>query len=428
MSKRRVVVTGIGTINSVGNNADETWKNLLAGISGVTTVTRFDITEFPTKIAGTVKNFDPLNYFEKKEVDKNDLYTQYAVATAEETVKDSGLLNAPFDHDRVGVITGVGIGGMQTLEDQHSNLVNKGPRRVSPFFIPKMIGNIAGATIAIKYCFKGINFVCMSACASANHALGTAFRSIQYGDADVILSGGVEAAVTPLSFAGFCSMKALSTRNDEPTKACRPFDLNRDGFVMAEGGAFLMLEDLQHALSRNAKIYGEIVGYGASDDAFHITAPAENGEGGARAMQMAINDAGISPSAIQYINAHGTSTQLNDKNETIAIKTIFGEHAKKVVINSSKSMTGHTLGAAAGIEAIVCLKSIAEGKIHPTINFETPDPDCDLNYSHNHITEVDIEYALSNSLGFGGHNGVIIFKRFNEAGSEYPSFMKKYIH
>jgi len=428
MSKRRVVVTGVGTINAVGNSADETWKNLLAGQSGITTVTRFDVTAFPTKIAGTVKNFDPLNYFEKKEVDKNDIYTQYAMATAEETVRDSGLLDTTFDQNRVGVITGVGIGGMQTLEDQHTNLMEKGPKRVSPFFIPKMIGNIAGATIAIKYGFKGINFVCMSACASANHALGTAFRSIQYGDADVILSGGVEAAVTPLSFAGFCSMRALSTRNDEPEKACRPFDLGRDGFVMSEGGAFLILEELGHALSRGAKIYGEIVGYGATDDAFHITAPAENGEGGARAMQMALDDAGISPSAVQYINAHGTSTQLNDKNETIAIKSIFGEYAKNVVINSTKSMTGHTLGAAAGIEAIVCLKSIADSKIHPTINFETPDPDCDLNYSHNHTTELNIEYALSNSLGFGGHNGVVIFKRFDGLTGEIPSFLKKYNH
>jgi len=428
MTRRRVVVTGIGTINAVGNNVAQTWENLLAGLSGIETVTRFDTTDFSSKIAGTVKGFDPLNYFDKKDIDKNDLYTQYAMAAAEEAVKDSGILEGNFDHNRIGVITGVGIGGMQTLEDQHTNLMQKGPRRVSPFFIPKMIGNIAGATIAIKYNFKGMNFVCMSACASANHALGTAFRSIQYGDADAILSGGVEAAVTPLSFAGFCSMRALSTKNEEPQKACRPFDLNRDGFVMGEGAACLMLEDLEHALARNAKIYGEIVGYGATDDAYHITAPAENGEGGARAMQMAINDAGIAPSAVQYINAHGTSTQLNDKNETIAIKTIFGEHAPKLVINSTKSMTGHTLGAAAGIEAIVCLKSIADRKVHPTINFETSDPDCNLNYSHNKCTDLDIEYALSNSLGFGGHNGVVIFKKFSETSGNVPDFMKKYIN
>ena len=412
MSKRRVVITGMGTINAVGNNVKETWDGLLAGKSGIDHVTRFDVSQFNSKIAGTVKDFDPLNYFEKKEVDKNDLYTQYAMAAAEETVADSGLLSANFDKNKVGVITGVGIGGMLTLEEQHSLLVEKGARRVSPFFIPKMISNIAGAMIAIKYEFKGINFNCVSACASANHAIGTALRTIQYGDADAIVTGGIEAAVTPLSFAGFCSMRAMSTRNDEPEKACRPFDLNRDGFVMGEGAAFLMLEELEHAKKRNAKIYAEVVGYGATDDAFHITAPAENGEGGARAMQMAINDAGISPSAIQYINAHGTSTPLNDKNETISIKTIFGEHARKVTINSTKSMVGHTLGAAAGIEAIAAIKAITESKIHPTINFETPDPDCDLDYSHNKVTEREIEYALSNSLGFGGHNGVIIFKKY----------------
>ena len=413
MKKRRVVITGLGTINAVGNNVDETWTSLLAGKSGITAVDRFDTTNFTTKIAGTIKNFDPLNFFEKKEIDKNDLYTQYAMAAAEGTVINSGLLTSNFDKNKVGVITGVGIGGMLTLEEQHSKLLQGGPRRVSPFFIPKMIGNIAGAMIAIKYGFKGINFNCVSACASANHAFGTAFRSIQYGDADAIIAGGIEAAVTPLSFSGFCSMRALSTRNDEPEKACRPFDLGRDGFVMGEGAAFMMLEELEHAKKRNAHIYAEIVGYGATDDAFHITAPAENGEGGARAMQMAINDANISAADIQYINAHGTSTPLNDKNETISIKTVFGDAAYKIVINSTKSMVGHTLGAAAGIEGIVCVKSIIDRKVHPTINFETPDPDCDLNYSHNQVTELDIEYALSNSLGFGGHNGVVIFKKYS---------------
>ena len=413
MSKRRVVITGMGTINAVGNNIEDTWKGLLAGKSGIETVTRFDVEQFNSKIAGTVKNFDPLNYFEKKEVDKNDFYSQYAMAAAEETVSDSGLLKSSFDKNKVGVITGVGIGGMITLEEQHTLLITKGARRVSPFFIPKMISNIAGAMIAIKYEFKGINFNCVSACASANHAIGTAFRSIQYGDADAIVTGGIEASVTPLAFAGFCSMRAMSTKNDEPEKACRPFDLNRDGFVMGEGAAFLMLEELEHALKRNAKIYAEVVGYGATDDAFHITAPAENGEGGARAMQMAIDDAKIAPSEIQYINAHGTSTPLNDKNETTSIKTIFGDHAYKLTINSTKSMVGHTLGAAAGIEAIACIKAIEDGKIHPTINFETPDPDCDLDYSHNVVTYREIEYALSNSLGFGGHNGVMIFKKYD---------------
>lgn len=412
MNKRRVVITGMGTVNAVGNNIEETWKSLLSGKSGIETVTRFDASAFNSRIAGTVKNFDPLNYFEKKEIDKNDLYTQYAVAAAAEAVEDSGLCKTNFNKNKVGVITGVGIGGMQTLEEQHTLLVEKGARRVSPFFIPKMIGNIAGAIIAIRYEFKGINFNVMSACASANHALGTALRSIQYGDADVILTGGIEAAVTPLSFAGFSSMRALSTRNDEPEKACRPFDLTRDGFVMGEGAAFLMLEELEHAKKRNARIYAELVGYGATDDAYHITAPSENGEGGARAMQMAIDDAGIPASDIQYISAHGTSTPLNDKNETFAIKTVFGDAAYKVTINSTKSMVGHTLGAAAGLEAIACVKSIIDSKIHPTINFETPDPDCDLDYSHNKVTEREIEYALSNSLGFGGHNGVVVFKKY----------------
>ena len=411
MKKRRVVITGLGTINAVGNNVNETWNNLLSGKSGITSVTRFDTSNFTTKIAGTVKNFDPLDYFEKKEIDKNDLYTQYSMAAAAETVANSGLMKCDFDRNKVGVITGVGIGGMLTLEDQHRILLEKGPRRISPFFIPKMIGNIAGASIAIKYGFKGINFTCMSACASANHAFGTALRSIQYGDADAIICGGAEAAVTPLSFGGFCSMRALSTRNDEPEKACRPFDLTRDGFVMSEGAGFMMFEELDHALKRGAFIYAEVVGYGATDDAFHITAPADSGEGGARAMQMAIDDAGITAADVQYINAHGTSTQLNDKNESLSIKTIFKEHASKVVINSTKSMTGHTLGAAAGIEGITVVKSINEKLIHPTINFETPDPDCDLNYSHNKVTELEIEYALSNSLGFGGHNGVILFRR-----------------
>ncbi|MCK9329371.1 MAG: beta-ketoacyl-ACP synthase II [Candidatus Cloacimonetes bacterium] len=412
MNKRRVVITGIGTINAVGNNVEDTWKGLLEGKSGVETVTRFDVSQFASQIAGTVKDFDPLNYYEKKEVNKNDLYSQYAMAAAIETFEDSGLSKCSFDNNRVGVITGVGIGGMITLEEQHEILVTKGPRRISPFFIPKMIGNIAAANIAIRYNLKGINFNCMSACASANHAIGTAFRAVQYGDADAIVAGGVEAAVTPLAFAGFCSMRALSTRNDDPQKASRPFDNDRDGFIMAEGAAFLVLEEYEHAVKRNAKIYAELVGYGATDDAYHITAPAENGEGGARAMQMAINDANITTQDIQYINAHGTSTPLNDKNESFAIRTVFGEYADKVIVNSTKSMVGHALGAAAAIEAIVCIKSILTGTIHPTINYETPDPDCNLNYTPNKISQCDIEYALSNSLGFGGHNGVLIFKKY----------------
>jgi len=304
-----------------------------------------------------------------------------------------------------------GIGGMESFEIEAVKLSQKGPKRISPFFIPKMIANIASAEIAIKYNFRGLNFNIASACASANHALGTAFRSLQYGDADIMLAGGSEASVTPLSVAGFSAMKALSTRNDEPLKACRPFDKERDGFVMAEGAGILVLEELEHAKKRGAKIYAEIVGYGATCDAFHVTAPAENGEGGARAMQLALNDAKITADKIDYINAHGTSTPLNDKNETAAIKTVFGKHAKNLKVNSTKSMTGHTLGAAAGIEAIACCKSLETGKIHPTTNYENPDPECDLDYVPNKAIEHKVDYALSNSLGFGGHNGVIIFKK-----------------
>ncbi len=412
MNKRRVVITGMGTINAVGHNVEETWTSLLEGKSGVARITNFDISAYPAQIAGEIKNYDPIEHFDRKTIGKLDNYTQFAIIAARQAIKDSGFLESSFDPDRAGVITGAGIGGMLTFEEEARKLIEHGPRRVSPFFIPKMISNIAAASIAIEFKLKGINFNCVSACASANHAIGTSFRTIQYGDADIIVSGGTEAAVTPLSIAGFCSLKALSTRNDEPQKACRPFDKDRDGFIMAEGAGMLVLEELEHALKRNAKIYGEIVGYGATDDAFHITAPAENGEGGARAMIMAIKDAGIKPENIDYINAHGTSTQLNDKNETIAIKTVFGEHAKKVTINSTKSMIGHSLGAAAAIEAIVCCLSIKDQKVHPTINIENPDPECDLDYNPYGVKEMDIEYTLSNSLGFGGHNGVIIIKKY----------------
>ncbi|MBP7562381.1 MAG: beta-ketoacyl-ACP synthase II [Candidatus Cloacimonetes bacterium] len=412
MNKRRIVITGMGAISPIGSNVQETWNNLLKGVSGIDRITRFDASVYAAQIAGEIKNYDPLNYFDKKSIGKLDPYTQYAIIAAREAVKDANLTPENYDPERVGVITGAGIGGMLSFEEEARKLVENGPRRISPFFIPKMISNIAAAYIAIEYNFKGINFNCVSACASANHAIGTALRALQYGDVDVMISGGTEAAVTPLSIAGFCSMKALSTRNDDPKTASRPFDAGRDGFVMAEGAGMLVLEELEHAQKRGAKIYAEVVGYGATDDAFHITAPAENGEGGARAMKMAIKDAGITPADIQYINAHGTSTPLNDKNETIAIKTIFGEQASKVAVNSSKSMFGHTLGAAAALEAIVCVKSIENKIVHQTINYETPDPDCDLDYVSTGNREINIEYALSNSLGFGGHNGVMIFKKF----------------
>ncbi len=413
MSNRRVVITGMGTINSVGHNVEEMWNNLLAGKSGIDLIKNFEITEeYASRIAGEIKNYDPNEYFEKKRIKKLDHYTQYALIAAKEAFEDSGLNDVEFDHNRAGVIVSSGIGGMLTFETEAYKMERKGPKRISPFFIPKMISNMASAEIAIQYKLGALNFNISSACASANHSIGTAFRSIQYGDADIMVTGGAEGSVTPLAVAGFCSMRALSTRNDEPQRACRPFDKERDGFIMAEGGGVVVLEEMEHAVKRGAKIYAEVVGYGATCDAFHITAPAENGEGGARAMQLAIDDAEIKPDQIEYINAHGTSTPLNDPNETAAIKTVFGNHAKKLKISSTKSMTGHTLGAAAGIEAIVCCKSITTGKLHPTVNYENPDPACDLDYIPNESINMEVNYALSNSLGFGGHNGVVIFKKF----------------
>ena len=412
MNKRRIVITGMGAISPVGHNVNETWNNLLLGKSGIARITRFDPSVYAAQIAGEIKNYEPLNHFDRKNLGKLDPYTQFAIIAAREAVADSKLMDSQFDPERVGVITGAGIGGMLSFEEEARKLVEQGPRRISPFFIPKMISNIAAAYIAIEYNFKGINFNCVSACASANHAIGTAYRSLQYGDVDIMITGGAEAAVTPLSIAGFCSLKALSTRNDEPEKACRPFDLQRDGFIMAEGSGMIVLEELEHAKKRGAHIYAEIVGYGATDDAFHITAPAENGEGGARAMKIAIKDAGITPDQIDYVNAHGTSTPLNDKNETIAIKTIFGDHTNKLVVNSSKSMLGHTLGAAAALEAIIMAKSIENQIVHPTINLENPDPDCDLDYVKEGARKHTVNYALSNSLGFGGHNGVIVLKKY----------------
>ena len=413
MNKRRVVITGMGTLNAIGHSVNETWENLLAGKSGIDLIKNFEVTdEFSSKIAGEVKNLDMTQYFDHKRLKKIDKYSQFALIVAKQAMEDSGLINAEFDHDRAGVIIATGIGGMETFEMEASKMTLKGPKRISPFFIPKMIANIASAEVAIEYNFRGLNFNISSACASANHAMGTAYRTIQYGDANIMLTGGSEASVTALSVAGFCAMRALSTRNDEPQKACRPFDKERDGFIMAEGAGVLVFEEMEHALKRGAKIYAEITGYGATCDAFHITAPAENGEGGARAMKMAIEDAGIDPDKIDYINAHGTSTPLNDPNETAAIKTVFGDYAYKLKISSTKSMVGHMLGAAAAIEAIACCKSIETGKIHPTMNQEHPDPQCDLNYVPNKAIEHEVNYTLSNSLGFGGHNGVLILKKF----------------
>ncbi len=411
--KRRVVITGLGAITPVGHNVNETWDNLLKGVSGFDMITRFDASNFSTKFAAEVKNFNPEEHFDLKESRKLDLYTQFALVASREAVADAGLKDANLDPDMVGVITGAGIGGILTLEEEIGKYIAQGPRRISPFFIPKMISNIAAAHIAIENCFKGVNFNITSACASANHAIGTAFRTIQYGDADVMISGGTEAAVTPVAVAGFGALRALSTRNDDPRTASRPFDKERDGFVMSEGAAILVLEELEHAKARGAKIYAEIVGYGASDDAYHITAPLEDGSGSTKCMQMALRDAGLQPQDIQYINAHGTSTPLNDKGETMSIRNAFGEHAYKLKVNSTKSMVGHMLGAAAGIEAIVCCKTIQTGWIHPTMNLVNSDPDCDLDYVPNKAIQMDVNTALSNSLGFGGHNSAIIIKKYN---------------
>jgi 3-oxoacyl-[acyl-carrier-protein] synthase II len=411
--KKRVVITGMGALSPIGNNVEETWQSLVNGKSGIGMITRFDASGLPAQIAAEVKDFNPEDHFEPNQIRKLDLYSQFALVAAKEAIQDAKLLeDEKVDKERVGVITGVGIGGILTFEEECIKAHTRGPRRISPFFIPKMIGNIAAAHIAIENGFKGPNFNVMSACASANHALGTALRTIQYGDAEIVISGGTEAAVTALAVGGFCAMRALSTRNDDPQGASRPFDAERDGFVMSEGAAYLVLEELEHALARGAHIYAEIAGYGATDDAFHITAPTDDGEGSTRAMLAAIKDAGMKPEDVDYINAHGTSTPLNDKGETMSIKTAFGDHARKLKINSSKSMVGHMLGAAAGIEAIACVKTIETGIIHPTINLDNPDPLCDLDYTPHKAVEAKVDVALSNSLGFGGHNAALIIKRY----------------
>ncbi|MCF7912352.1 MAG: beta-ketoacyl-ACP synthase II [Candidatus Cloacimonetes bacterium] len=414
MSKRRVVVTGLGTINALAHNVDEFWENLLQGESGIALVKHFELgEEYNSRIAGEVRHFAPEEYFEKKRLKKLDRYTKFALWAAKEAMEDACLSEGSYDPERSGCILCTGIGGMYTYETECAKHYQVGARRVSPFFIPKMIANAGAAEVAIENNLKGINFNISSACASANHGIGTAYRSIQYGDADLIVCGGAEAAVTPLTFAGFGNMKALSTRNESPETACRPFDAERDGFILAEGAGVVILEELEHALSRGAHIYAELVGYGATCDAYHITAPAEGGEGGARAMQMAIKDAGMQPEDIEYINAHGTSTPLNDVNEAKSIKTVFGEYAYKLKINSTKSMVGHTLGAAAGIEAVVCCKSIQTGKLHATMNLTNPDPECDLDFIANTAEDFPVRVAMSNSLGFGGHNGVLIFCRYD---------------
>ncbi|ADG06158.1 beta-ketoacyl-ACP synthase II [Kyrpidia tusciae] len=413
--KRRVVVTGVGVLTPIGNSVSEFWSHLLAGRSGIRRIDRFDVSEFPTQIAGMVENFDPEAFIDRKEARRMDRFAQFAVAAAKMALEDAGLSMADTDPERVGVYIGSGIGGLHTLMEQHQILLEKGPRRVSPFLIPMMIADMASGQVSIQFGAKGPNSAPISACATGTHAVGDATRMIQYGAADVMIAGGTEATIHPMALAGFSSAKAMSTRNDEPERAVRPFDLQRDGFVMSEGAGVLILEALEHAQKRGARIYGEVVGYGMSGDAFHVTQPAPEGDGAARAMVAALKDAGLQPEDVDYINAHGTGTDLNDKFETIAIKRVFGDHAYRVAVSSIKSMVGHMLGAAGAVEAIASLLTLQEGKIPPTINYETPDPDCDLDYVPNVYREAKVNVVLSNSFGFGGHNACIVVRRMPEA-------------
>jgi len=413
-TKNRVVVTGLGVLTPVGATVDSYWNALLAGQSGAGKITRFDTTGHSVTFAAEVKNFNPDQYMDPKEAKRMDLFAQYAVAAAKEAVEDAKLDFSKEDRFRCGAIIASGIGGLTEMQEQNKKYIEKGPGRISPFFVPKMMLNAAAGHIAIAHGLGGPNWGVASACASANHAMGTALRTIQYGDADVMLTGGSEAAMTYLAIAGFANMGALSPRNDEPTRASRPFDKNRNGFVLGEGAAILVFEKLEHAQARGAKIYAEVLGIGNSDDAYHITAPDPDGTGGAYAMNAALKDAGLKPEQISYINAHGTSTPMNDKIETAAIKKTFGDIAKKIPVSSTKSMIGHLLGAAAAVELVATVLSIRDGVVHPTINYETPDPECDLDYVPNEKRTVDVRYAMSNSLGFGGHNSAIIVGRFQK--------------
>ncbi|GLF90953.1 3-oxoacyl-ACP synthase [Bacillus australimaris] len=411
MDKKRVVVTGLGALTPLGNDVESTWKNALAGVSGVGPITRVDSSEYTAKVAAELKDFNIEDYMEKKEARKMARFTQYAVVAAQKALEDSRLEITDEIAPRVGVWVGSGIGGLETFEEQFEVYSNKGARRVSPFFVPMMIPDMATGQISIALGAKGVNSCTVTACATGTNSIGDAFKVIQRGDADAMITGGTEAPLTKMSFAGFCANKALST-NPDPDTASRPFDKNRDGFVMGEGAGIIVLEELEHALKRGATIYAEIVGYGSTGDAYHITAPAPNGEGGVRAMKEAIRDAGLSVEEIDYINAHGTSTPYNDKFETMAIKEVFGEHANQLAISSTKSMTGHLLGAAGGVEAIFSVLAIKDSVIPPTINLETPDEECDLDYVANEARSKEVNIALSNSLGFGGHNATIIFKKY----------------
>jgi 3-oxoacyl-[acyl-carrier-protein] synthase II len=411
--KRRVVFTGVGLVTPVGVGIDNVWKRLLNGESGIAPLTRFDCGQHDTKIAGEVKNLKADEYMSVKELKRMDLFIQYALAATKIAMNDSCLDMTKEDAERAGVVVGTGLGGLPTLEKYHSIYLERGPGRISPFFIPMLIANEAPGHIAITHGLKGPNLSIVTACATGAHSIGEAMRIIQYGDADMMVAGGCEANITPLTVGGFNAMKALSTRNDEPQRASRPFDKDRDGFVVAEGAGIVILEELEHAKARGAKIYAELIGYGYNGDAYHITAPCPDGDGFIRCMKMALKDAGLTPDAVNYINAHGTSTDLNDQTETLAIKKVFGERAYKIPVSSTKSMTGHLLGAAGAIEAIFTILAIRDQVCPPTINYETPDPDCDLDYVPNHARKHEIDIALSNSFGFGGTNCVLAIKRFN---------------
>ena len=408
---RRVVVTGLGVISPVGNKIETFWQNLVQGKSGIGRISSFDASAFDSKIAGEVKQFDPSVCLSPKESRRMERFVQFAVYAAKEAYQNSGLDLSKEDPNRLGVLIGSGIGSLHAIEEEHKVLMEKGPSKISPFLIPTLIVNMAPGQVSISLGLKGPNSCVATACASGSHAVGDAFEVIQRGGAEVMVAGGTESCITPMGIGGFCAMKALSLRNGEPMKASRPFDLDRDGFVMGEGAGILILEEYEHAKKRGAKIYCEIVGHGMTGDAYHMTAPSPDGLGASRAMSQALERAHLAPEAVDYINAHGTSTPLNDKTETLAIKRVFKDHAKNLAISSTKSMTGHTLGAAGGLEAVVCCLTIQKNVFHPTINYEHPDPDCDLDYIPNQAREAKVDVCLSNSLGFGGHNATLIFKR-----------------
>ncbi|MDP8297000.1 MAG: beta-ketoacyl-ACP synthase II [Candidatus Orphnella occulta] len=409
--KRRVVITGLGIVSPIGNGKDNYWQALQSGRSGVTEITSFDASAYTSRIAGVVQNFDLTPYMSKKDIKRSDRFTQFAVVAARMAFEDSGLDSATMDPYRAGSIIGSGIGGIHTIEKEHQVLIKDGPSRVSPFFIPMIIVNMASGMAGINLGLKGPNSCSVTACASGNHCIGEALRIIQHGYAEIMFAGGSEAAISPMGIGGFCAARALSTRNDDPKKASRPFDAQRNGFVMAEGSGIILLEEYEHAKQRGAEIYAEVIGYGMSCDAYHMTAPNPNGEGAIRCMQETLKDASINPEDVAYINAHGTSTMLNDAMETKAIKAVFGERAKKIAISSTKSMTGHMLGAAGGAELAATVLSLSNNLVAPTINYEYPDPNCDLDYVPNKAREVEIDIAISNSFGFGGHNATIAIKK-----------------